>query len=153
VLTFELAGQRYGIEARWAVEVLRVHEIASLPGSPDFIAGMFSRRGEIVMAVDIRALFGGGRSSGDGGRRVIVIGAERPELGLVADALPEMQTLHDDDIHPAAAILPNKGGDLVLGITSEALLVVDVEALLADGRLILDQDGHPDDPQLDREGD
>jgi len=93
-LTFELAGQDYGLE------ILRVQEIKGwerptrLPHSAPHVQGVINLRGAVVPIIDLRRRFG--LSEGTPGRTTVVIvvrvQSERGELtaGLVVDAVCEV---------------------------------------------------------------
>jgi chemotaxis signal transduction protein len=135
-LIFALGGERYGIAARLAREAIRAPRLMPLPGVPDFVAGVIALRGEIVAVFDLGRLLGGpARPATDPGW-VLALGGERVEFGVAADEVQEVRTL------PAAtALLPPEGeaASYLRGITAEALLVLDGEALLRDPKLFIDQ--------------
>ena len=70
-LTFQLAGQTYG------VEILRVQEIKGwekptrLPHSPEHVQGVINLRGAVVPILDLRRRFGLGET--EYGRTTVVI--------------------------------------------------------------------------------
>ena len=69
--------------------------------------------------------------------RVIVLGSERAEFGMLVDAVHEVTTL------PAAAVLELAGTDdrrrYVRGATKEALALLDGRLLLDDARFFLNE--------------
>ena len=57
-VTFKLESETYGINVMQVQEVLRVSEIASVPGAPDYVIGIINLRGNVVTVVDTRRRFG-----------------------------------------------------------------------------------------------
>ena len=52
VLMFEAGGHRYALETRDVVEVVPWVQLQLVAGSPDYVAGYFSHRGEVIPAID-----------------------------------------------------------------------------------------------------
>lgn len=145
--TFEVAGERYGIAARLVREVVRLVDLARIPGAPDHVAGATNLRGEIVIVVDLRPLLalddrGGGRRGLPDLSRLIVLGDERPPIAILADAARELVTIDAAAVRepPDAARLART---YLRGVTDDALIVLDGDVLLDDPRLYLGTDGVP----------
>ncbi len=58
VLTFDLAGQQYGLLASEVVEVQRVVRMARLPRCPVVVEGVIDLRGKLAPVLDVRSRFG-----------------------------------------------------------------------------------------------
>jgi len=58
ILQFELYGQRYGIPAMDADEILRAVSITPLPNAPGIIEGIINIHGTVAPVLDVRARFG-----------------------------------------------------------------------------------------------
>jgi chemotaxis-related protein WspB len=52
VLMFEAGGHRYALETREVVEVVPWVQLQHVAGSPEYVAGYFSHRGEVIPAID-----------------------------------------------------------------------------------------------------
>ena len=57
-VTFFLSQEKYGINVMQVQEVLRVTEIAPVPGAPDYVLGIINLRGNVVTVIDTRQRFG-----------------------------------------------------------------------------------------------
>ena len=57
-VTFRLENEKYGINVMQVQEVLRVTEIAPVPGAPDYVLGIINLRGNVVTVIDTRKRFG-----------------------------------------------------------------------------------------------
>jgi purine-binding chemotaxis protein CheW len=139
VVTFHLAGERYAIEAPHVREVIRLIELTPLPGAPDFFAGVTNLRGHILAVIDLGKFFGLADKGLTDLTRVIVLGAERAEFGILADAAPEVTRLRADQVLEALGSVAGKDALALRGVTAEALLLLDGAALLQDPRLFIDQ--------------
>jgi purine-binding chemotaxis protein CheW len=137
---FHLAGERYALEARFVREALPFTGCAPLPGAPELFAGLVNLRGEVLPAFDLRPLLGLGRAPWPDSARVLVLGEDRPDLGLLADSVSEVTALRLDEVHDPPA---REGREFVRGLTPDALVVLDAEALLRDPRLFLEHGAAP----------
>ena len=141
-VVFSLADERYAIETTYVREVVRLGEVTSLPGAPDFFAGVVSLRGQVLAVVDLRRLFGLSAAGSVSMTRLVVLGDERPEFGVLAETVSEVVALR------AGQLLDPAGGaglaaEHIRGVTDAALIVLDGAALLRDPRLYIDQGEEP----------
>jgi purine-binding chemotaxis protein CheW len=139
VVTFALADERYAVETCHTREVRPFPEFTPVPGAPDFLAGLVNLRGEVLAVFDLRRFFGVADRGLTDRSRVIVLGGERAEFGVLADAVHEVTTLRIDEVAEPPASVAGAGRDYLRGVTKDALIVLDGAVLLRDGRLFIDQ--------------
>jgi purine-binding chemotaxis protein CheW len=139
VVTFGLANERYAVETRHVREVVRFADFTPVPGAPDFLVGLINLRGEVLAVFDLRRSFGVAASAPTDLARVIVLGNERAECGVLADAVHEVTVLRIDEVHEPPGSVAGAGRDYLRGVTAGALIVLDGAALLGDDRLFIDQ--------------
>jgi purine-binding chemotaxis protein CheW len=139
IAVFTLANERYGIETRHVHEVLRFSEYTPVPGAPDFLIGVFNLRGEILAAIDLRKFFGVADRGVTDLSRVLVLGGERAEFGVLADTAHEVRTVRTDEVLEPPASVAGVGREYLRGVTKAALIVLDGAVLLQDARLFIDQ--------------
>jgi purine-binding chemotaxis protein CheW len=137
LVTFTLQRERYGLEARYVREILRVPELTAVPGTSELWLGVMSLRGELLPVVDLRRALGAHAAELTAAARVLVLGERHGELGVLADAVHEVTAVRQDELveAPGAA---NGAADLVRAVTSTALAVLDGAALLADRRFVFE---------------
>lgn len=139
-VTFSLAGERFAVETRYVLEVLRSFDCTVIPGAPEFLSGVTNRRGEVLAVMDLCGFFNlKGNATGDQRPWVIVLGVDRAEFGILAHAVNEVTLLRVDQIHPPPGSVAGIARDYLRGVTSDALIVLDGGVLLADERLVIDQ--------------
>ena len=137
-LTFSLGREHYAVASIHVREVVRLVSFTPVPGAPDFVLGVMNLRGEILALADLRRFFGVPRQGLTDLARVIVLGGDHAELGILADETHELLALTIAEIlEPPASVAGIDRGYLV-GVTKEALIVLDVARLLADPRLFAD---------------
>lgn len=137
VVAFRVAGERYAVSARHVREVVRMTECTPVPGAPDLLAGVVNLRGEILAVFEPRVLLGLGGDE-ETPSRILVLGDDRAEFGLLADAVHEVLVLRRDDILPPPDALAGPGWGHLRGVTAGGLVVLDGAALLQDRRLYID---------------
>lgn len=137
LMHFRSGEQDYALETRFVLEVLRAPEqLVPLPGAPEVLRGLTLLHGEVLAVVELSPLFGRAAPTTHG--PVLVVGSGRPELGLRADVVEEVLLLSRDTLLAPPAVLDERERPLVSGISREGIILLEGEALLADGRLFFD---------------
>ena len=140
VATFALANERYAIETSFVREVVRITDVTPVPGTPDFLLGVMNLRGEILSVIDLCRLFNLASQERTDQSRVVVLGGERPEFGVLADAAHEVMILRRDELLEPPDSVTGLGREYLRGVTHDALIVLDGAVLLQDARLFIDQE-------------
>jgi chemotaxis-related protein WspB len=89
-LVFELAQDRYALDARQIVEVLPLVDVKHIPGAPPAIAGLFTYRGALVPVIDLSELTLGRPAARRLSTRLVLVHYPDPSgrthlLGLIAE--------------------------------------------------------------------
>jgi len=137
-LTFQLVGQRYG------VEILRVQEIKGwekptrLPHSPEYIQGVINLRGAVVPILDLRRRFGLGEAEYGRTTVVIVVKVETPRgeltAGMVVDGVCEVCNIGTQDLRAPPEMAGAIDTDFVRGLAmvdDKMLILLDVVRLIS----------------------
>jgi len=139
VVTFSLARERYAVESRYLREVVRFTDCTPVPDAPAFVVGVINLRGEIVAVFDLRPFLGVSAQAATDLARVVVMGQDRAEFGVLADAVHEVQTLRTTDVLEPPSSTTGIGREYLRGVTQNALILLDGAVLLQDGRIHVDQ--------------
>ena len=89
-VTFRLEEERYGINVMQVQEVLRMTEIAPVPGAPDYVLGIINLRGNVVTVMDTRKRFGLMPTEPDDATRIVIIEADEQVVGILVDSVAEV---------------------------------------------------------------
>jgi purine-binding chemotaxis protein CheW len=138
LVTFTLAAESYAVETRYVHEIVPVKELTEVPLTPEFLRGVTNLRGEILPVFDLGRLLGLGRPQHEKAPLLIVLGETHPQFGFVADAVEQVTTLEAPVLTSCAGSFGKLGREIVRGVTTNALIILDGLALLADERLIND---------------
>jgi purine-binding chemotaxis protein CheW len=131
-----LGKERIGIEAHFVRAVSQFADITAIPRTPGFVMGMRNFRGGIVPVFDIRELFNGASHTHDQTSRIVFLGRDASEFGIVADEVLETVRLGASSL--CERPWRSDGADMpASGVTNDALNVLDGAALLADPRFFI----------------
>jgi len=101
-LTFELAGEAYGVEILKVQEIRGWEPVREIPNTPDFIKGALNLRGSIVPIIDLRERFGMEKTEYSPITVVIVLCVENSQgsnvMGIVADAVSDVLEIQLSEI-------------------------------------------------------
>lgn len=115
LLTFQAAGALYGVNAAGVVAVIPRVGLRRPPHAPDFFAGVFEYRGEVVSVVDLGVLFGSSPAPERLSTRIILVdradrSANAPRrwslLGLIVEDAGDFVTIAPGSLAPVAAASP-----------------------------------------------
>jgi purine-binding chemotaxis protein CheW len=101
-LTFELAGEAYGVEILKVQEIRGWEAVREIPNTPEYIKGALNLRGTIVPIVDLRERFDMDKVEYSPVTVVIVLcigdEAENLTVGIVADSVSDVLDIKLDDV-------------------------------------------------------
>jgi len=101
-LTFDLAGEMYGVEILRVQEIRGWETVREIPNTPDYIKGALNLRGEIVPIIDLRVRFAMENIEYTPVTVVIVLCVETEQgssiMGIVADAVSDVLDVNLNDI-------------------------------------------------------
>jgi purine-binding chemotaxis protein CheW len=133
LVTFSLEDALLGVEVGAVQEVLGGVQLTGIPLAPSAVAGLVNLRGQVLLAVDLRARMGRpARKAGDPKASVILL-TERGQVCLVVDSIGEVVRVSDDQFEPPPETLTAAAHDLVRGaykLDRQLLLALDIESAL-----------------------
>ena len=132
-VTFRLKDETYGINVMQVQEVLRVTEIAPVPGAAVFVLGIINLRGNVVTVIDTRTRFGLPTTEQDDASRIVIIEAEDQVIGILVDSVAEVVELRESEISPAPQTGNEENSRYIQGVVSredDLLIVIDLNKLL-----------------------
>jgi purine-binding chemotaxis protein CheW len=137
VVEFLLAHERYAIESSFVREVSPLRQLTPLPGTPPFVLGIINLRGTIVSIVDLKKFFDLPVKGLTDFNKVIIIGDERMEFGLLVDAVSGVHRIALAEIQAPLPTLTGIRREYLKGVTGERLVILDGAQILADPKLIV----------------
>lgn len=128
LLTFTLAGQRFGVEAAHVLEVLPLRNPTPVPGAPACIVGIVNRRGRVVAVADLHRLLRLPETDTTGGERVVVVQAGAMVLGLAVDDIVGIGAVPRSSLAPLGTA-DDGSSAFIRGSTADRVLLLDAETL------------------------
>jgi purine-binding chemotaxis protein CheW len=137
-LTFQLVGQRYGVEILQVQEIKGWEKPTRLPHSPAHVQGVINLRGAVVPILDLRKRFGLGEA--EYGRTTVVIvvkvNTPRGELtaGMVVDGVCEVCNISAQELRAPPEMAAAIDTDFVRGLAmvdDKMLILLDVARLVS----------------------
>lgn len=141
--SFALDDEEYAVDVRHVREVVNLPpHIIPMPMSPDFVAGVFNLRGDIIPVLDAKRLLHTGQQLQSPGSKVVVVERGGVRLGLIIDTTGrvlrprgEQQTLFEYEDRSTLRVVAG-----VLKLGDDLVRVLDLERLIA-----LENVPHPQD--------
>jgi purine-binding chemotaxis protein CheW len=150
LLEFRLAEERYALETSFVHEVHALKNLTPIPCAPAFVSGIVNVRGRLFTVVDLKKFFGLRDRGITDLHRVILIGAQDTEFGLLADISVGILEIPLDALQPPPLHLTDIGVRYIRGMGPGGLIVLNIPALLADPLLIVDEEPAPLNRNLEK---
>ncbi len=130
--TFYLGEKTYGLEILSIQEIIRIPDITPIPHSPFFVAGLANLRGQIVVAVDLRKLFGLPPLPKSQDPINIILSSDDEAISLLADKAGEVIDFGSEAMVQPPSLQRGPAPEMIKGVfkLKDALMnVIDVEAI------------------------
>lgn len=134
-VTFNLAGETYGVNVMQVQEVLRYSEIAPVPGAPSYVLGIINLRGNVVTVIDTRHRFGLSDGEVTDNTRIVIIEAESHVVGIMVDSVAEVVYLRQSEIETAPNVGNDENAKFIQGVchkNEELLILIELDKLLTE---------------------
>jgi len=134
-LTFELAGESYGLAILKVREIIGLLNIAAVPRTPHFIKGVVNLRGKVIPVVDLRLKFGLPEVESTEQTCIIVVDLGKVQTGLVVDKVSEVLDIPADVIDETPSFGASVETDFILGmgkVSDSVKILLDIEKVLGE---------------------
>jgi len=134
-VTFRLDDETYGINVMLVQEVLRVTDIAPVPGAPGYVVGIINLRGNVVTVIDTRMRFGLSPNEMNDSTRIVIIESEKQTVGIIVDSVSEVVDIYSNEIETAPSVGNDETARYIEGVVSrgeELLILIDLNKLLTE---------------------
>lgn len=140
LLEFRLAQESYALETRHVHEVYPLKDLTAIPCTPPFVLGMVNVRGNIIPVIDLKKFFGLPDKGLTNLHRIILVEGNDIEFGLLADVIVGVRRIAEASLQPPLPTLTGIHSEYLKGVTKECLVVLDLDRILADPRIIVDEE-------------
>ncbi len=140
IVAFQLASEIYGIESTFIREVYPLKDFTILPGMPPFVLGIINVRGQIVSVIDLKKFFNLPEKGLGELNKVIIVQNKRMEFGILADTIHGTCSISIEEIQAPPISTSGIGIGYLRGISSDHIIILDVEKILKDEKIIVHQE-------------
>ena len=153
LLVFWLGKERYGLDVTSVREIYPLEQLTPVPRTPNFVTGVFSARGRILSVIDLSTFFDLPAVGISDETKIVVVSnnntrsgngqisnREVLEVGILADEVTDVITVFKEDIQPPLTTHTGVRADYMQGITTDLLVVLNLDALLSDKRVIIQEE-------------
>jgi len=91
-----LGGELFAIDLRHVREVFELESVTPVPGMPSTLVGVANLRGTVMPLADLRSSLGIPTTTSL--PFVVVVRHGQRQVGILIDAVPEIRTIHPDDL-------------------------------------------------------
>jgi len=135
VLIIHSRGQTFAVPLLSVLSVAELHSLALIPRGPAAVRGLVSVRGEVIVAVELAALAGGGQAGLSDLRRVVVVASGPRRLAILTERMLSVRAT-------AASVFardPLAAHPAIAGTDAELTSLVDPDALVTEAFRQLEQ--------------
>ncbi len=146
-----LGREFYGLEAQYVLDIRPLGRVTRVPRAPHWVTGVVNLRGRILSVMDIRRFLGlpsaGCNEEEAMAPSLVVVETPSMEIALLVDDVLAVETLSARRLQEATGVIQSLPPEYVRGVVERGdpangsmLTVLDMPALLADERLIVDEE-------------
>ncbi len=114
-LGFYLGTEVYGLPLEQLREVARVSHLRRVPGAPAGVAGLVNLKGEILCALDVRAILGLPAQAATESAFLVALRGFGDPLGLIVDSIADIYAVSPGDIEAPPATWPAERAACFIG--------------------------------------
>ncbi len=140
VLTFYLGAETYAINVAYARSARLLDQLTPVPCTPDFVAGVVNMQGSILSLLDISKFLGIRREGITDLMQIIVVEAAGLRIGILANQVGEVTQIPLADLQEPPATVNGLSARYIKGVTLEGSILLDLEAVLGDERIIINDE-------------
>jgi purine-binding chemotaxis protein CheW len=137
VVVVTLGPERYGIPIERVREVRPVARVTPLPAMAPFWLGLANVRGALVPVLDLARYLGHHADLPADEPQLVVLHDASLTLAVRVDSVPEVRTLSRSAFGRSLVEATSDRPHVHAGLTGDLLALLDVDALLSDGALVV----------------
>jgi purine-binding chemotaxis protein CheW len=136
-VTFILGKESYGLDISAVNSIIKIQPITAVPHAPEFITGVTNLRGAILPIIDLRARFGLPCAEYTRNTRIIVVGVDDFQVGMIVDGVSEVKVISDQQIEPLPSQVLSVSSNFIRSLAnleSGVVILLDLRRVLTVGR-------------------
>ncbi len=139
VLQFVLGSEMYAFEGNYVREVRVAMDVTPIPCTPTFVSGVVNLRGEIVTVLDTKLLLGLA-SANKAVQKLVIVRTTQGQVAFLIDDVVGVAPVSRKELQGPLATMPAEQARRVSGLTGGPMVLIDVEAVMSDPRIVVDEE-------------
>lgn len=140
ILQFTIGNETYAVESQFVDEILTVNELVLIPCTPAFILGVINVRGILKTVIELKKIISSSSQEIVELNKVIIVHKNDIELGILVDSISGINNISKSDINPSSSLITDIKTEYMLGVTSDRLIVLDIQKILTDEYIIVNEE-------------
>ncbi len=135
IVTFLLAGEKYGVDIMVADGVETINRITPIPNALDFVEGVLNLRGEVLPIINLKRRFNliGGKDELELYLTMFIEGEIK--IGVLIDSLDKVESIERDQIQPPPPVISGIGREYISGVARDQddnlIIILNIDKLLS----------------------
>lgn len=134
IVEFLLDNESYGFQPQKLREICLLSYVTTIPCTPSFIVGVINLRGQIITIVNIKILLGFQQQMVAVHNKAIIIESGKLCIGFLADEVVGVRKVAVSSMQHTLSTLSGLSATYLKGITTDRMIILDVEKILNDSR-------------------
>jgi len=105
LVVFQVATEHFAVDIQHVDGIIKMQPITRVPQAADFFEGVTHLRGEVLPVMNLRRRFDLGQRGDGPDVRIVIVLLEGQKVGMIVDAVSEVQHVALEAIDPSAALL------------------------------------------------
>lgn len=140
MIEFSLGEHRYAIQATFVREVVALDTLTPVPCTPEFVAGIVNIRGNLLSLVNLGDFLDIPVRGLTDMNQILVVSAATLDVGLLTHEVLGMRLIPSTEIKAPLPNDENVAREYVFGVTTDLTVMLDLEKIFSDPRLIVHEE-------------
>jgi purine-binding chemotaxis protein CheW len=119
LIVFQLVDKEYAIPVDQVRSIEKLEHITRVPRTPSYVKGVINLRGVVTPIIDLRSRFDISSSEPTESTRVIIVGLEDKEVGLIVDAANDVLDVEREMIEPSPEVVGVVEAEYIGGVVKQ----------------------------------
>jgi len=140
LITFQVAGQLFGLDIMAIREIRAWSPVTRLPGVPDYVSGVVNLRGTVLPVLDLAARLGWEPTEATPRNPIIVTDVDGQSRGLIVHSVNDIASLPADGLQQPEGTTHDNIVQFIEGLAplnDDMVIVLNLAALASDDRVEL----------------
>lgn len=132
-VTFQIAGETYGVEVLKVQEIIGMTKITTIPNSLEYLKGVINLRGLVVPVVDMRLKFNMESREYDFFTVILIVEVKNNLVGMIVDTVSDVVDIARKEISKKTNLNLNVHSEFISGIANKddnLIIILDTERML-----------------------